>query len=233
MKIEIVLHATSVSIEDAATWTEAVTAQLQDDVAPAWEKAAPSVALARGVDPRDATAFPVVIFDDADQPGALGYHDVGPDGRPYGRVFAKTTLDNGGNPSTTLSHEAIELFLDPDCTLWAIGTDGRLHAVEGCDAVEADEYDKKVGDVVVKVSNFLLPPYFSANPPAGAKFDFLGKLGSPSPAKTPGGYTIDADVSNEGQSFAHKVLAVFHEAFAEWKRAIKAHPASRTSRRSR
>src|SRR5690348_14351978 len=36
------------------------------------------------------------FLDDADQAGALGYHDVDPDGRPYARVFVGTILDSGG-----------------------------------------------------------------------------------------------------------------------------------------
>lgn len=229
MRIEIVNHSTVCSQPDVADWTTAIAEQLTSDVAPQWERVAPVVELAPGSNPSDPNAYAIRIFDDADQAGALGYHDVGPDGKPYGKVFAKTTIDNGGNVSTTLSHEAIELFLDPDCTLWAIGTDNRLHAVEGCDAVEADEYDKEAGDTKVKVSNFLLAPYFSANPPAGSRFDFLGKLSKPSPAKSAGGYSIDADISNENQSFARSVA--FHEAVPQWKRDIKAHAASRTSRR--
>ena len=230
MKIQIVNHSTSVTTEQATTWAIAVAAQLREDVAPAWERVAPEVEIT-GNENEDPTAFQLRIFDDADQAGALGYHDVDPNGRPYGKVFARTTAQAGGNVSTTVSHEAIELFLDPDCTLWAIGKDNRLHAVEGCDAVEADEYEKTVGDTTVKVSSFLLPPYFSANPPAGSRFDFLGKLSAPSPEKTAGGYTIDATISGEGQSFARSVA--FHESMPEWKRAIKAHPASRTSRRCR
>lgn len=231
MRIEIVNLSTVVSPVELATWATAIAKQLREDVAPHWEKTPPEVEFAKGASLDDPAAFGVYLFDDADQAGALGYHDVGPDGRPYGKVFAKTTMANGGNVSTTLSHEAVELSLDPDCTLWALGADGRVHAVEGCDAVEADEYEIVVGDTAVKVSNFLLPHYFSNKPPAGAKFDFLGKLTAPSPAKTSGGYTIDADIGNEGQSFGSLVRTVFHEAFAQWKREIKAHPGSRTSRR--
>lgn len=233
MKIEVVLHATTVGIEEAATATLAIEKQLREHVAPIWEMEPPQVVLARGEDPRDPAACPLVILDDADQAGALGYHDLSPAGQPYGKVFAKTTRDAGGNWTTTLSHEAIEMLLDPNCTTWDIGTDGRLHAREGCDAVEADELDITVGDATVRVSNWLFPEYFSANPPAGSKFDYLGKLTAPSPAKSPGGYTIDADIGNEGQSFAQNVAAFFHELFPSWKRAIKEHPGSRTSRRCR
>src|SRR3979411_2761855 len=40
-------------------------------------------------------AWAMVFLDDADQPGALAYHDLTPDGLPESKVFVKTTLKNG------------------------------------------------------------------------------------------------------------------------------------------
>src|SRR5437870_3063142 len=40
-------------------------------------------------------AWAMVFLDDADQPGALAYHDLTPDGLPQSKVFVKTTLKNG------------------------------------------------------------------------------------------------------------------------------------------
>ena len=39
-------------------------------------------------------AWAMVFLDDADQPGALAYHDLTPDGLPISKVFVKTTLDD-------------------------------------------------------------------------------------------------------------------------------------------
>jgi len=39
-------------------------------------------------------AWAMAFLDDADQPGALAYHDLTPDGLPVGKVFVKTTLSN-------------------------------------------------------------------------------------------------------------------------------------------
>ena len=38
-------------------------------------------------------AWAMVFLDDADEPGALAYHDLTPDGLPLSKVFVKTTLD--------------------------------------------------------------------------------------------------------------------------------------------
>src|SRR2546428_14028946 len=38
-------------------------------------------------------AWAMTFLDDADQPGALAYHDLTPDGLPLAKVFVKTTLE--------------------------------------------------------------------------------------------------------------------------------------------
>ncbi|HET6281925.1 MAG TPA: hypothetical protein VFH73_13205 [Polyangia bacterium] len=99
------------------------------------------------------------IFDDADQAGALGYHDLTSGGLPLGKVFAKTTLDNGGLWTVTFSHELLEILADPNINLCAFDEGNRrLYAYEVCDAVEAD----KLGYVIngVTVSDFVLPGWF-------------------------------------------------------------------------
>src|SRR5438105_4204939 len=39
-------------------------------------------------------AWAMIFLDDADQAGALGYHDLTPDGLPVSKVFVKTTLQD-------------------------------------------------------------------------------------------------------------------------------------------
>ena len=50
-------------------------------------------------------AWAMVFLDDADQPGALAYHDLTPDGWPLSKVFVKTTLENNDLVSVSASHE--------------------------------------------------------------------------------------------------------------------------------
>lgn len=229
MNISVINRSSIVSLEEAMLWTTAWAMQLRDDVAPLWERVAPLISFHGTGDvdhPRQ-----IVLLDDADQAGLLGYHDVNPLGVPYAKVFARTTRDNGGSIPACGSHEAIEMFLNANCGGWQQGSDGRLYAIEGCDGVEGDSYTKRVGDTDVEVSNFVLPAYFDAKPPAGSRFDFLGKLSGPAPAMTPGGYLIVAGKTEEGQEFAKRV--VYGEDYPEWKKPGKAHPASRTSRRLR
>ena len=74
-------------------------------------------ALGRDV-PLPAAAYPLVLFDDAEQAGALGYHAETPDGRPYGRVFvgpSRTRLLLDATPIVARGTPAgfIESFTSP------------------------------------------------------------------------------------------------------------------------
>lgn len=176
-----------------------------------------------------AGAYVLGIFDDADAAGALGYHDVGPDGKPYGKVFAKTVLDYGGSIdgagnsiSVTLSHEALELLGDPGANDWSQEAGGELTAKELCDAVEADSY--QAGRNEPFVSNFLYPAWFRASEHVpGTRFDHMGNLDSPF-SMTKGGYKIVMVGGRVSQQFA-----AGH--YSAHRAAMKLHPASRTARR--
>lgn len=127
----------------------------------------------------------VGAFKDADQPGALGYHDVTPDGQPLAKWFPILDAQDNAEPSTTISHELIEILGDALlCKAVQSPYDGNFWAYELCDAVEQDSYliDN------VPVSNFVTPQYFE--PPqnlAGVKFDFMGLCTAPYEIR-PGGY---------------------------------------------
>ena len=58
-------------------------------------------------------AWAMVFLDNADQAGALAYHDLTPDGLPVSKVFVKTTLDNHDKVSVSASHELVEMLADP------------------------------------------------------------------------------------------------------------------------
>src|SRR5947208_60757 len=85
-------------------------------------------------------AWALVFLDDADVQGALGYHDLTPDGLPLSKIFVKTTLADKQKVSVTACHEVAEMLVDPAINLWAEAPDGRLYAYEMCDAVEEVEF---------------------------------------------------------------------------------------------
>jgi hypothetical protein len=112
------------------------------------------------------------LVDEATLPGALGFHDLNSRDKPFGFVFVLDPNDW----TTTLSHEALELILDPTVNVFVPGPDPRnasntvLHSYEACDAVERLSY--KVGTVMV--SDFVTPSYFTVGEIAGRQNDFLG-----------------------------------------------------------
>ncbi|MGH8711666.1 MAG: hypothetical protein ACREVA_10200 [Burkholderiales bacterium] len=80
----------------------------------------------------------MVFLDDADQPGALAYHDLTPDGLPQSKVFVKTTLENNDLVSVSASHELVEMLVDPAINLMTTGPDPKtIYAYESADPVEA------------------------------------------------------------------------------------------------
>src|SRR5262245_26743764 len=134
-----------------------------------------------------SAAWLLGVFDDADQAGALGYHDLTRNGLPLGKVFARTTINNGGLWTVTFSHELLEMLADPNINLCAFDEDARrLYAYEVCDAVEADALGYDIDGVTV--SDFVLPGWFEPMHIAKhERFAFKSTVGSPFEL-LPGGY---------------------------------------------
>jgi hypothetical protein len=131
-------------------------------------------------------AWAIAFLDDADVQGALGYHDLTPDGLPFSKVFVKTVLEDGQKVSVTACHELAEMLVDPAINLWAEGLNSKLYAYEMCDAVEEEEF---VLDGIA-MSDFVYPSYFeSFRAPNSTQFDLLGRVSRPFEILA-GGYSI-------------------------------------------
>jgi hypothetical protein len=146
--------------------------------------------------PQDLRGDAIIYLWDkpADVDDALGYHDANNRGLPYGFVFTKLSEQLKEAWSTTLSHEVLELVGDAHANTFAAGPHPKdperlvFHWYEMCDAVQAESYDLDG----VKVSNFVLPQYFTVGEQTGARNDFLNLKphGKPLPSFgiNPGGY---------------------------------------------
>ncbi len=132
-------------------------------------------------------AWAMVFLDDADQPGALAYHDLTPDGLPQSKVFVKTTIDNGDLVSVSASHELVEMLVDPAINLMTTGPDPTtIYAYESADPVEALSF--KVNGVAM--SDFVYPSFFEDFHKAGSvRFDQMNKVKKPFQILA-GGYQI-------------------------------------------
>src|SRR6516164_3900229 len=181
MLIAILNQSTLVSNPDAMKMTQAVATQVRLDAAPLWDRSPAAVVFYTDPGAVPATAHGIAIVDTIqNQPqGVLGFHTEDQGGKLWGVVAAKPELDNGAQVTTgdwsvssVLSHEVLEMFVDPNCNLWANDGKGSAYNVEVCDPVEAPTYT--VNDI--SVCNLVTPAWFDPLAPAGAQFDQLGHL---------------------------------------------------------
>jgi hypothetical protein len=170
---------TGVTDADVATMTAAIATQIQVDVAPAWDRAPATVTFYNNASAVPAGAYGVAIVNTIqDQPqGLLGYH-----AEDWGAVATQPEFADGAqvltgdwSVSSTLSHEVLEIFVDPNCNLWANNGQGSVYSLEVCDPVEAPTYTVNG----VSVSNFVTPSWFDPLAPATAQFDKLGQVTAP------------------------------------------------------
>jgi hypothetical protein len=156
---------------------------VNEHVAPVWGTPAKLVKSTGFI--KDAWA--VVFLDDADQPGALAYHDLTPDGLPLSKVFVRTTIKNGDLVSVSTSHELVEMLVDPAINIMTTGPDPKAtYAYETADPVEALTFN--VNDI--PMSDFVYPSYFEIfRKPGSVKFDHLNKVNKPFQILS-GGYQI-------------------------------------------
>jgi len=132
-------------------------------------------------------AWAMVFLDNADQPGALAYHDLTPDGLPQSKVFVKTTIDNHDLVSVSASHELVEMLVDPAINLMSTGPDPKvIYAYESADPVETLSF--RVNGI--PMTDFVYPAYFETFHKAGSvQFDRLKKVRKPFQILA-GGYQI-------------------------------------------
>jgi hypothetical protein len=181
---------------DFDTLISAMQAYVTDHVAPVWGTPAKLVKSKNYI----KEAWAMVFLDDADEPGALAYHDLTPEGLPLSKVFVKTTLENKELVSVSASHELVEMLVDPainmvttgpdlqttyqhenadpggDVVLYESADEVTLYAYESADPVEALSF--KVNGV--DMSDFVYPAYFEGfHRPGSVKFDHMEKVKRP------------------------------------------------------
>jgi len=189
MIISIVNHTKGkVTDEELQTAIRAINRQIAEDFVPYWSMAATlrlegrSAAEPDSAQTADMRGDAVIyLWDEVDVDGALGYHFQNNRGIPFGFVFTSIAEEIGEPWSATLSHEALELIGDPETNLLVIGPHPDpaqdrevFHWFEMCDAVQAETYEIDG----IKVSNFVLPLYFTGTRETdepGARNDYLGR----------------------------------------------------------
>jgi hypothetical protein len=179
--IAIINESTVLSTAEIAATVAAIQIQLNRDFAPVWGVSA-HLKIITNISELMVTDWLMTLLDDSDQANALGYHDLTDAGLPIGKIFAKTDAQYGLSWSVTLSHELLEMLLDPYIINTVFdqtsNTGGKLYAFEVCDAIEDDNDGYKINNI--QVSDFIYPAWFESwRKPGSTKFDFTGKLTHP------------------------------------------------------
>ena len=215
IQIAVINESAVLKDSDVQAAVAALQKQVSNDFFPVWGVDA-SVTLVSRNAPIAPEAWQMVLLDNADQAGVLGYHDVTPTGLPLGKIFAATDLQAGTSWTNTLSHETLEMLADPDINLNVLVDDTRdrrgwLYAYEVCDACQADNLGYQIDGVLV--SDFVYPSWFESFRASGSTaFDHRGAIGGPFQL-APGGYISVLKVGNalgwqeitaRGEPYAHR-----------------------------
>lgn len=177
--IAVINRSTVVSDEEVTAATNAVQRQVNDHFAPVWNQIALLVVMTK-FDALPPGFWTMVIADDSDQAGDLGYHLMSD--TPAGFVFAKTDASYGLSWTVTYSHEVLEMIADPWIAATALKMDPTtkqplaLISWEVCDPVEADDLGYDIDGV--KLSDFVYPAYFQDWNSFGP-FDKMAHLSAP------------------------------------------------------
>jgi len=192
--IAIINFASQLSDQDVQDAVRAVNRQVLEDFMPVWGCGRACRLHESAVDVNDEESLSeervqadsvIYLVDEGSLPGALGYHSINTSELPVGFVFVEL-----GDWTITLSHEVLELIVDPNVNAFVIGPDPRhfddeskwlWHSYEVCDAVERVSY--RIDGI--EVSDFVTPAYFAEGDAAGTRNDFIG-TGVPSFGLLPG-----------------------------------------------
>jgi hypothetical protein len=202
IKISIINSSKTLTDAQVGSAVPALQKQVRNDFAPIWGVDADLDFVATGKKP-PAGHWWLVVMDDSDQAGALGYHDVTNEGLPLGKIFAGTDKLYKLEWTVTASHELLEMLGDPAINLTALSMTafdveqpviGRLWAYEVCDPCEADEDGYQIDGILV--SDFVYPSWFeSFRDPKTTQFDQRKKIKAPFQLSQ-GGYASVYDMTS-------------------------------------
>lgn len=184
MIISVINRSESIADEQMQAAIRAVNRQISEDFSPYWGCSA-QLRLEGNVSHRldtqklgDMRGEAVLyVWDGSNKDQVMGYHESNFRGIPFGIIYTQLCKQYQEPWTTTLSHEALELLVDPQGNLLVQGPHPEhpdkevFHWYEVCDAVQGQTY---VLDGI-EVSNFVLPAYFKREQPAGTRNDFLSR----------------------------------------------------------
>jgi hypothetical protein len=204
IRISVINESKLVAAAEVQAAAAALQRQVSEHFAPAWGVDAALSFVAAGTKSLPGSWW-LVILDDSDQAGALGYHDLTDEAMPLGKVFVKTAQDAGVKWTITASHELLELLADPAINLTVCATENNnlvLYAYEICDPCQADEFGYAIDGVAV--SDFLFPSWFETFHRSGVvPLDYGGRISVPF-TLLPGGYANVLDTGHPAGAWTEK-----------------------------
>jgi hypothetical protein len=197
IQISVINESTVVPDAEVAPVIAALQKQVTNEFRPVWGVDAELTIVPKNSQPPGGSWW-LVILDDSDQAGALGYHDLTSEGLPIGKVFAGSDIKAGTSWTVTASHELLEMLADPKINLTVFvhndNTTGVLYSYEVCDACEDDSFGYQIDTVLV--SDFVYPAWFEGFRAEGSvQFDRMNKIQNPLQLLA-GGYIGIFDVSS-------------------------------------
>ena len=116
IQISVINESTVLTDAEVTPVIVALQKQVTNDFRPSWGTDAELTMVPKNTQPPSGNWW-LVILDDSDQAGALGYHDLTSEGLPIGKVFAASDLKAGTSWTVTASHELLEMLADPNINL--------------------------------------------------------------------------------------------------------------------
>ena len=104
--------------------------------------------------------WPILLITHPDVADAGGYHEQDKQGRPLLKIFPKLLDDPATQLAGVVTHEIGEAGADPECARMMMGADGRIRAIEICDAVEQQNIQIKIpSGKIILCSAFITPAW--------------------------------------------------------------------------
>jgi hypothetical protein len=116
IKVSLINESTVLEDNEVKSALDSLQTQITEHFAPEWGVDADLAFVQKGSTPMRGSWW-LTVFDNSDQPGALGYHDITSEGLPLGKIFAGTDIQYGRSWTVTASHELLEMLGGPDVNL--------------------------------------------------------------------------------------------------------------------
>ncbi|HYX37230.1 MAG TPA: hypothetical protein VE954_29350 [Oligoflexus sp.] len=187
-----VVNRSNISRDEVALAVNAINQQLLKHFFPAWQIRVVCKVAPVKLELREVDAGAVIFLTNHGRADCQGYHDVvKKTGVPYGFCFVNLLNDEPW--SVTLSHEILELALNPYCDAYHLSKHPERHEKrhvflwrEAADPVQCQSYPIKVNRKSVLVSDFVYPNYFTPYSESIGRNNHLDNISSCSLAE--GGY---------------------------------------------